>query len=110
MKEFEGQDLSDAVFWGVNVRDSKFRDLDLSGANISHARLVDVSIDAEINRLVVNGVDVTDFVNSKDEWFPLRSLLRPTDEAGVRAAWSMLSVTRLTAKARSMPRSALALT
>ena len=91
MKEFEGQDLSDAVFWGVNLRNSKFRDVDLSGANISHARLIDVSIDAEIDRLVVNGVDVTDFVNSKDEWFPLRSLLRPTDEAGVRAAWAMLS-------------------
>ena len=91
MKEFEGQDLSDAVFWGVNLRDSRFRDVDLSGASISHARLIDVSIDAEISRLVVNGVDVTDFVNSKDEWFPLRSLLRPADEAGVRAAWSMLS-------------------
>lgn len=91
MKEFEGQDLSEAVFWGVNLRNSKFRDVDLSGASISHARLVDVSIDAEIGQLVVNGVDVTDFVNSQDEWFPLRSLLRPTDEDGVRAAWSMLS-------------------
>lgn len=91
MKEFEGQDLSDADFWGVNLRNSKFRDVDLSGASISHARLIDVSIDAEIDRLVVNGVDVTDFVNSKDEWFPLRSLLRPTDEAGVRTAWSILS-------------------
>ena len=90
MKEFEGQDLSDAVFWGVNLRNSKFRDVDLSGTSISHARLIDVSIDAEIDRLVVNGVDVTKYVNSKDEWFPLRSLLRPTDEAGVRSAWSML--------------------
>ncbi|MEY3493845.1 MAG: hypothetical protein RL413_1263, partial [Actinomycetota bacterium] len=55
VKEFEGQDLSGADFWGVNLRDSKFRDVDLSGARISHARLVDVTIDAEIDRLVVNG-------------------------------------------------------
>ena len=50
MKEFEGQDLSDAVFWGVNLRDSRFRDVDLSGASISHARLIDVSIDALLSR------------------------------------------------------------
>lgn len=91
MKEFEGQDLSDAVFWGVNLRNSRFRDVDMSGASILQARLLGVTIDAEIDRLVVNGVDVSDFVNSRDEWFPLRSLLRPTDEAGVKSAWSLLS-------------------
>ena len=90
VKEFEGQDLSQADFWGVNLRDSRFRDVDLSGARISHARLIDVNIDAEIDRLVVNGVDVTAFVNAADEWFPLRSMLRPTDEAGIRATWQLL--------------------
>jgi len=91
VKEFEGQDLSQADFWGVNLRDSKFRDVDFSGARITHARLVDVTIDAEIDRLVVNGVDVTAFVNASDEWFPLRSMLRPTDEAGIRATWQLLA-------------------
>lgn len=76
--EFEFQDLSDASFWGVDLRRAAFRDVDLSGARISHARLVDVEVDAEIDRLVVNGVDVTAFVNEHDPWFDLRSRARPS--------------------------------
>jgi hypothetical protein len=86
-EEFEFQDLSDAVFWGVDLRRATFRDVDLLGARISHARLVDVVIDAEIDRLVVNGVDVTAYVNERDEWFPLRSQLRPTEPDAMRHGW-----------------------
>lgn len=86
-EEFEFQDLSDASFWGVDLNRATFRDVDLTGARISHARMVDVAIDAEIDRLVVNGVDVTAFVNERDEWFPLRSQVRPTDPESMRSAW-----------------------
>jgi hypothetical protein len=86
-EEFEFQDLSDAVFWGVDLRRATFRDVDLMGARISHARLVDVVIDAEIDRLVVNGVDVTAYVNERDPWFVLRSRLRPSDPDSVRDGW-----------------------
>jgi hypothetical protein len=34
--------------------------VDLSGVSISHALLDGVDIDAKIDRLVINGVDVTD--------------------------------------------------
>ncbi len=85
-----GGDLAGAVFWGADLTGATFRDVDLSGASISHARFVDVDIDASIGRLVVNGVDVTDYVNERDPWFPLRSLIEPTDPSGVRAAWSAL--------------------
>ena len=54
-------------------------------------RLADVVIDAEIDRLVVNGVDVTDYVNERDEWFALRSRIRPTDPAGMRKGWDVIS-------------------
>ncbi len=84
---FEFRDLSDATFWGVDLRRATFRDVDLSGARMSHSRLVDVGIDAQIDRLVVNGVDVTAFVNERDEWFALRSQLRPLTPTDVRRGW-----------------------
>jgi hypothetical protein len=90
-EEFEFQDLSGAVFWGVNLEGSTFRDVDLTGARVSHSRLADVVIDAEIDRLVVNGVDVTAYVNERDEWFALRSQIRPADPAGMREGWQVIT-------------------
>ena len=87
--EFEG-DLAGAVFWGADLTGATFRDVDLTNASISHARLVNVHIDAGIDGLVVNGVDVTAYVNEHDPWFPLRSMLEPTDPAGLQATWSMI--------------------
>jgi hypothetical protein len=84
---FEFRDLSDAVFWGVELQRSTMRDVDLTGARISHGRLVDVVIDGQIDGLVVNGVDVTDYVNERDAWFSLRSQLHPTDLDAMRQGW-----------------------
>ena len=86
-ESFEFRDLSDAEFWGVDLRRATLRDVDLSGARISHARLVDVDIDGVIGRLVVNGVDVTAYVDERDEWFALRSQLFPTDPERLRQGW-----------------------
>jgi hypothetical protein len=88
-EEFEGE-LAGAVFWGADLTGARFRDVDLTHARISHALLVDVDIDATIEQLVVNGVDVTDFVNERDPWYPLRSMLMPTDPADMRATWAAL--------------------
>jgi hypothetical protein len=85
-EEFEG-DLTDAVFWGADMRGARFRDVNLTGARITHAFLVDVGIDAFVDRLVVNGVDVTDYVNERDEWYPVRAMIRASDPDGLRAAW-----------------------
>jgi hypothetical protein len=89
-EEFEDQDLSDAVFWGVDLRRARFRDVFLDGATITHARLVDVTIDGLVERLVVNGVDVTEYVNERDQWYPLRAMLEPTDPGGLLAARNAL--------------------
>ena len=75
------------MFWGVDLQRATFRDVDLMGARVSHARLVDVVIDAEIDRLVINGVDVTAYVNERDEWFALRSQLHPTDPGRMGQGW-----------------------
>src|SRR6478609_5609848 len=65
-EEFEFREMKGASFWGVDLEGATFRDVDLTGVAISHARVVDVSIDAFVERLTVNGVDVTDFVNQHD--------------------------------------------
>jgi DinB superfamily/Pentapeptide repeats (8 copies) len=88
-EQFEG-DLAGAVFWGADLRGARFRDVDLTGARISHAFVVDVEIDALVERLVVNGVDVTAHVNASDSWYPLRTMLRPTEPHAMQATWAAL--------------------
>lgn len=88
-EEFEG-DLAGAVFWGADLTGARFRDVDLSNTVISHALLVNVEIDAMIDSVVINGVDVTEYVNERDPWHPLRAMLRPRDPEGMRAAWAAL--------------------
>jgi hypothetical protein len=88
-QEFEG-DLAGAVFWGADLRGARFRDVDLTNASISHAWVVGVEIDALVENLVVNGVDVTSYVNERDPWHPLRGMLRAGDPAAMREAWAAL--------------------
>lgn len=66
------------------------RDVNLTGSTMKNVWLVDVDIDGIVDRLVINGVDVTDHVNAHDPWQPLRGMLRPTDGAGLLAAWTEL--------------------
>ena len=42
------------------------------------------------SNLTVNGVDVTAYVNGRDPWYPLRTLIEPSDPAGMITAWQML--------------------
>ena len=88
-EEFEG-DLAGAVFWGADLSGARFRDVNLTDVKISHAWLVNVDIDALVDTVVINGVDVTAYVNERDPWYPLRALLRPSDPEGMRAAWAAL--------------------
>jgi len=88
-EEFEG-DLAGAVFWGADLSGAHFRDVNLTDATITHAWLVNVDIDALVERFVINGVDVTAYVNERDPWYPLRSMLRPADPQGMRATWGAL--------------------
>jgi uncharacterized damage-inducible protein DinB len=89
-EEFEERDLSGAVFWGVDLTGARFRDVNLTSVRISHARVVDVDIDALVDAVTINGVDVTQYVNEHDSWYPLRAMLRPTEPDGLRAAWEAL--------------------
>ena len=88
-EEFEG-DLAGAVFWGADLTGARFRDVNLTDVKISHALLVNLDIDAMIDKLVVNGVDVTTYVNEHDPWHPTRSMLRASTPNDMRVAWARL--------------------
>ncbi|MEY4174599.1 MAG: hypothetical protein RI900_1764 [Actinomycetota bacterium] len=89
-EQFEDRDLSDSVFWGVNLQRCLVRDADLSGTRFFHTLWSDVSVDGVVDRLVVNGVDVTDYVNAHDRWYPLRTQLEPATADSLRSAWAVL--------------------
>jgi hypothetical protein len=88
-EEFEG-DLAGAVFWGADLTGARFRDVNLTDAKISHAWLVNVDIDALVDNVVINGVDVTAYVNERDPWYPLRAMLRPSTPEEMPATWTAL--------------------
>jgi hypothetical protein len=90
MAEEFGGDLTGAEFWGADMRGARFRDVNLTDVKISHAWLVDFEVDAFVDRMVVNGVDVTAFVNAHDPWYPLRAVLRVTAPEDMRAGWARL--------------------
>ena len=89
-EEFEGRDLSEAVFWGVDLSKASFRDVNMTDVTMRNVWVVNVDIDGLVDRVKINGVDVTEYVNEHDPWYPLRAMLRPTDPDGMRAAWRAL--------------------
>jgi hypothetical protein len=103
-EEFEGN-LAGAVFWGADLTGARFRDVNLTNVRISHAWLVDVEVDALVDTVVINGVDVTAYVNERDPWYPLRAMLRPADPEGMRAAWAALEEewAKTLARAEALP-------
>jgi len=103
-EEFEDRDLSGATFWGVDLTGATFRDVNLTNVTFK-GWLVNVDMDALIDRVVINGVDVTAFVNEHDRWSPVRSNLRAPDPEGMRAAWAALedAWATTTARARQLP-------
>lgn len=101
MADFTGDDLSGSRFERVDLSGAEFTDVDLSrvrvrgadlvGVVMSGVELVDARIDGEIRNLVVNGVDVTPFVEAElDRRHPERAKMRPTDPAGFREAWDIV--------------------
>jgi hypothetical protein len=83
--------------------------VNLTGATISHAWLVDVDIDALVDHVVVNGVDVTAYVNERDPWYPLRAMLRPSTPEEMRETCAALDAEWATtlAVARALPERSL---
>jgi hypothetical protein len=100
-----------ATFMVRDLTGARFVDCDMTGVRIVDAALVDVEVSGYVERLVVNGVDVTEFVDAElDRRHPERVQLRTIRSAdGFRAMWD--TVERLwaetTARAERLPEAAL---
>lgn len=74
-----------------DLRGAEFRECDLSGARFVGAVMQDVVIDGLVSGLVVNGVDVTGYVEAElDRRYPVRPLIRSEEPADLRRAAATL--------------------
>lgn len=99
---FEAVDLHGATLQRVDLTGARLRSVDLSGADfravdlhdvrIRGSELLNVRIDAELDNVVINGVDVGPLIEAElDRRDPERALMRPDDPAGFQQAWSVLA-------------------
>ena len=111
MTEFRDQELPGARFEKANLRGASFTDVYLNGAQfrdviLSDAQyrmvhfhrvrmrgveLHDVDIYGEVENVVINGVEVSAYVEAElDRRMPDRVKMRPDDADGFREAWALL--------------------
>ena len=73
------------------LRELDIRMCDLTDTVIRGSQIANVRIDGEVVGLVVNGVDVTHYVEEQlDLRYPDRAKMRPTDAVGFRDGWDAL--------------------
>jgi uncharacterized damage-inducible protein DinB len=88
---FRRHDFTGAVFDDTYLVDAHFKNVALKGARITGSQVVDVEITGEVERLTVNGVDVTDHVEAElDRREPDRAKMRPRKPAEFREAWDII--------------------
>ncbi|MFB7740971.1 pentapeptide repeat-containing protein [Streptomyces sp. NPDC056132] len=70
-----------------DLRGAEFRECDLTGARLIGVVMQDAVVDGLITNLLVNGVDVTEYVEAElDRRHPVRVLIRSEDLADLREA------------------------
>ena len=91
MQKFLDEDLTGA----------EFRECQLDGARFVGVVMQDVDIDGFVTHLVVNGIDVTPYVETElDRRYPVRLQIRSDEPADLRDAWRQLDVDWTTTIAR----------
>lgn len=84
-------DLTDGRVRSLDLTRARLRAVDLVDAHITGAEVINARIDGEIDGLIVNGVDVTAFVESElDRRDPERRKMSPTTADGFREAWAII--------------------
>ena len=100
-----------ATFMVADLRDTRFVDCDLTRTRIVDGCLVDVDISGYVSNLVVNGIDVTEYVEAElDRRHPERVQLREIQSADdFRAMWATVERlwSELTARAERLPEAVL---
>src|SRR6476469_9869214 len=81
MRRFNDEDLTGA----------EFRECDLSRARLVGVVMQDAEIDGLVTHLVVNGVEVSAYVEAElDRRHPVRLLIRSDEPADLQEAWRVL--------------------
>lgn len=81
MRRFVEEDLSGA----------EFRECELDGARFVGVVMQNVDIDGLVSHLVVNGVEVSEYVNAElDRRYPVRLLIRSDQPVDLRNAWRQI--------------------
>ncbi len=80
-----------ARFVDEDLTDAEFRECDLTRARLIGVVMQDAVIDGLVSNLVVNGVEVTSYVEAElDRRHPVRLLIRSADPADLRQAFRQL--------------------
>ncbi len=92
IEEHDTDRYREATFDHVDLGGATFRDCRLSGIRVADSELMDIHLDGWVDRLLVNGVDVTAFVDAElDRRHPERVQLRSVRTADdYRAMWATL--------------------
>lgn len=89
---FERVDLSGSRFWASELNEAQFRGVELHGVVMRGVELVDVDIHGELRNVRVNGVEIGPLVEAElDRRHPDRAKMRPSDPAGFREAWDIIT-------------------
>jgi hypothetical protein len=106
MEEFIERDLTGARFKIVDLSNSRFGDVNMSGALLRGVWADRLELDGDFGSLIVNGVDVAPYVMAEmDRLDPERVLMRPADADGFRTAWPIIEQrwTETVERARRLP-------
>jgi len=91
MTEFAERDLVGASFDRVDFSRSTFRSCDFTGVVMRGVDLIDMDIHADVENLVINGVDVAPLISAElDRRQPGRAKMRPTDPAGFLEGYDLV--------------------
>lgn len=104
MVDLREQDLTGPDFFVIE--DVTFREVGFDRVRMRGVALIDVEISGEIDRLVINGVEVGPLVEAElDRRHPERAAMRPVDAAGFRHAWDVVERfwAATVAQARELP-------
>jgi len=95
-------ELKGAEFENVDLSDTRFRNVNLQGARFHEAMLVNARMSGLIHGLVINDIEVAPLIDAEmNRRYPERAKLRPTDAAGMRAAWAVCEDLWSASKARA---------
>ena len=86
-RDLSGRRVDDADYSNARLHSANFE-----GTRFTDGYFVNADISADIDGLVINGVEIAPFVEAElDRRFPERTTLRATDPRGLAAAWELVA-------------------